>query len=76
MTAQIDLSPRGGLRGDARSRLEFIKDLTRELEGMARSDRFDFVAYLLGMAYVEMCDVLRGQAPAQRKRCPIGKPIN
>jgi len=39
--------------------------MTNELVQMAEASRFPMISYLLGMAYAEAFDVLRGARPAR-----------
>ncbi len=45
--------------------LKYISSMTNELMQMAEASRFPMVSYLLGMAYAEAFDVLRGARPAR-----------
>ncbi|TPM25379.1 hypothetical protein [Mesorhizobium sp. B2-3-4] len=45
--------------------LQYIASMTNELVQMAEASRFPMISYLLGMAYAEAFDVLRGARPAR-----------
>ncbi|UCI20435.1 hypothetical protein FJ970_05580 [Mesorhizobium sp. B2-1-8] len=46
--------------------LQYIATMTNELVQMAEASRFPMISYLLGMAYAEAFDVLRGARPARQ----------
>ena len=46
--------------------LQYISSMTNELLQMAEASRFPMIAYLLGMAYAEAFDVLRGGRSVRR----------
>ncbi len=48
--------------------LQYIATMTNELVQMAEAGRFPMISYLLGMAYAEAFDVLRGARPARHAR--------
>jgi len=51
--------------------LDYIQAMLGELRGMAQSERCDMLAYLIGMAYLEASDVMRGERQsrvAEQKR--------
>lgn len=58
--------------------LQYISSMTNELVQMAEASRFPMISYLLGMAYAEAFDILRGArpsrqaAPAARRKAPSG----
>ena len=45
--------------------LQYIATMSNELVQMAEASRFPMISYLLGMAYAEAFDVLRGAQPAR-----------
>ncbi|MER9331052.1 hypothetical protein NKJ26_13615 [Mesorhizobium sp. M0152] len=45
--------------------LQYIATMANELMQMAEANRFPMISYLLGMAYAEAFDVLRGARPAR-----------
>ncbi|TPM14669.1 hypothetical protein [Mesorhizobium sp. B2-3-6] len=45
--------------------LQYIASMANELVQMAEASRFPMISYLLGMAYAEAFDVLRGARPAR-----------
>lgn len=60
--------------------LQYISSMTNELVQMAEASRFPMISYLLGMAYAEAFDILRGARPsrqgqagsAARRKAPSG----
>ncbi|TPK97912.1 hypothetical protein FJ938_25850 [Mesorhizobium sp. B2-4-14] len=45
--------------------LQYIASMTNELVQIADASRFPMTSYLLGMAYAEAFDILRGARPAR-----------
>ena len=43
--------------------LVYIQTLLGQLRGMAQAERYDMLAYLIEMAYVEASDIMRGERP-------------
>jgi hypothetical protein len=43
--------------------LDFLQTHINELRGMAGANKLDLVEYLLGMAYVELGDIVRQERP-------------
>lgn len=43
--------------------LDYIQTLLGQLRTMAEAERYDMLAYLIEMAYVEASDILRGERP-------------
>ncbi|UDL87650.1 hypothetical protein LGH82_21025 [Mesorhizobium sp. PAMC28654] len=48
--------------------LQYIATMSNELVQMAEAGRFPMISYLLGMAYAEAFDVLRGARPARHAK--------
>lgn len=46
--------------------LQYISSMTNELVQMAEASRFPMISYLLGMAYAEAFDILRGARPSRQ----------
>jgi hypothetical protein len=55
--------------------LQYISSMTNELVQMAEASRFPMISYLLGMAYAEAFDVLRGARPARHAQLS-GNPLH
>ncbi|ESY80474.1 hypothetical protein X740_11920 [Mesorhizobium sp. LNHC221B00] len=55
--------------------LQYIASMTNELVQMAEASRFPMISYLLGMAYAEAFDVLRGARPARHAQLS-GNPMH
>jgi hypothetical protein len=47
--------------------------MTNELVQMAEAGRFPMISYLLGMAYAEAFDVLRGERPVRHIKLGAGQ---
>ncbi|CCV11105.1 hypothetical protein [Mesorhizobium sp. STM 4661] len=58
--------PNQALRQSEIENLQYISTMTNELLQMAEASRFPMIAYLLGMAYAEAFDVLRGGQPVRQ----------
>ncbi len=43
--------------------LDFIQVMLGQLRTMAQGERYDILAYLIEMAYVEPSDIIRGERP-------------
>ncbi|MCP1197888.1 hypothetical protein [Notoacmeibacter sp. MSK16QG-6] len=43
--------------------LDYIQMMLRELYRLAQSERYDILAYMIEMSYIECSDVLRGERP-------------
>ena len=43
--------------------LDFIQGMLGQLRTMAQGERYDILAYLIEMAYVEASDIIRGERP-------------
>ena len=51
--------------------IDYIQSMLGQLRNMAQAERYDVLAYLIEMAYVEAGDILVGQRPsamAEKKR--------
>ena len=51
--------------------LDYIQSMLGQLRSMADKERYDMLAYLIEMAYVEASDIVRGEKPsriAEQKR--------
>lgn len=48
--------------------LQYIATMSNELVQMAEAGRFPMISYLLGMAYAEAFDVLRGARPPRHAK--------
>ena len=44
--------------------LDYLQAMLGQLRIMAESQRYDMLTYLIDMAYVEACDIARGQRPS------------
>ncbi|TPK60995.1 hypothetical protein FJ546_18240 [Mesorhizobium sp. B2-4-19] len=55
--------------------LQYIATMSNELVRMAEASRFPMISYLLGMAYAEAFDVLRGAQPARHAQLS-GNPMH
>ncbi|PBC21816.1 MULTISPECIES: hypothetical protein [unclassified Mesorhizobium] len=55
--------------------LQYIATMSNELVQMAEASRFPMISYLLGMAYAEAFDVLRGAQPARHAQLS-GNPMH
>ena len=55
--------------------LDYMQGMLGQLRTMAQGERYDILAYLIEMAYVEASDIIRGERPprsdrpANRLRC-------
>lgn len=49
--------------------LDYIQTMLRELYRLAQAERYDILAYMIEMSYIECSDVLRGERP-QRLAAP------
>ncbi|CCV04948.1 hypothetical protein MESS2_1470009 [Mesorhizobium metallidurans STM 2683] len=58
--------PNQALRQSEIENLQYISTMTNELLQMAEASRFPMIAYLLGMAYAEAFDALRGGRPVRQ----------
>jgi hypothetical protein len=45
--------------------LDNLQQMLGELRIMAEAERYDMLAYLLEMAYIEASDIIRGQRPSR-----------
>jgi hypothetical protein len=63
------------LRQSELDSLQYIATMTNELVQMAEASRFPMISYLLGMAYAEAFDVLRGARPARHAQLS-GNPMH
>lgn len=45
--------------------LDYLQSMLREMRGIAQAERYDMLAYLIEMAYVEASDIIRGERPAR-----------
>lgn len=43
--------------------LTYMQSMLGQLRTMAEAERCDMVAYLIGLAYIEISDVIRGERP-------------
>ncbi|WP_214476283.1 hypothetical protein [Mesorhizobium sp. dw_380] len=55
--------------------IQYIATMSNELVQMAEASRFPMISYLLGMAYAEAFDVLRGARPARHAQLS-GNPMH
>jgi hypothetical protein len=46
-------------------RLDYIRSMLEQLRAMAEAERYDMLAYLIEMAYVEASDIARGERPTR-----------
>jgi hypothetical protein len=45
--------------------LDYMQSMLGQLRTMAEAERYDFLAYLVELAYVEAGDIARGDRPAR-----------
>ncbi len=45
--------------------LDYLQQMLGELRTMAEAERYDMLAYLIEMAYIEASDIIRGQRPSR-----------
>lgn len=45
--------------------LDYLQQMLGELRTMAEGERYDMLAYLIEMAYIEASDIIRGQRPSR-----------
>ncbi|OXS99235.1 hypothetical protein B7H23_13705 [Notoacmeibacter marinus] len=45
--------------------LDYIQTMLRELYTLAQAERYDILAYMIEMSYIECSDVLRGERPGR-----------
>jgi uncharacterized tellurite resistance protein B-like protein len=45
--------------------LDYMQSMLGQLRTMAEAERYDLLAYLIEMAYVEAGDIARGERPAR-----------
>ncbi|MBX3531025.1 MAG: hypothetical protein KF849_10480 [Rhizobiaceae bacterium] len=43
--------------------LDYLQSMLREMREIAEAERYDMLAYLIEMAYVEASDIIRGERP-------------
>ena len=67
--------PNQSLRQSEIDSLQYISSMTNELVQMAEASRFPMISYLLGMAYAEAFDALRGARPAKHAQFS-GNPLH
>ncbi|WP_027053131.1 hypothetical protein [Mesorhizobium erdmanii] len=67
--------PNQSLRQSELDSLQYIASMTNELVQMAEAGRFPMISYLLGMAYAEAFDVLRGARPTRHAQLS-GNPMH
>lgn len=54
----------GNLQAGRRSEtLSYLQSMLGQLRIMAEAERCDMVAYLIGLAYIEVSDIIRGERP-------------
>ena len=54
--------------------LDYIQSMLGELRTMADTERYDMLAFLIEMAYVEAGDIARGERPAYVGLSELAKP--
>ncbi|MEZ5811506.1 MAG: hypothetical protein R3D45_08825 [Rhizobiaceae bacterium] len=45
--------------------LDYMQSMLGQLRTMAEAERFDMLAFLIEMAYVEASDIVRGERPSR-----------
>lgn len=45
--------------------LDYLQSMLGQLRTMADAERYDMLAYLIEMAYVEASDIIRGERPSR-----------
>ena len=48
--------------------LDYLQSMLGQLRTMAEAERCDMLAYLIGMAYIEASDIIRGERPSRVQR--------
>lgn len=48
--------------------LIYLQSMLGQLRIMAEAERCDMLAYLIGMAYIETSDIIRGERPSRVQR--------
>ena len=51
--------------------LDYLQTMLGQLRTMAQGERYDMLAYLIEMAYVEASDIIRGERPPR-----VGNGVN
>lgn len=54
---------RGRLNPRRTDRLDYIQSMLGQIRVMAEAERYEMLAYLIEMAYIEASDILRGDRP-------------
>lgn len=59
--------------------LDYIQSMLGQIRVMAEAERYDMLAYLIEMAYIEASDILRGERPlrvgGEQRNGPSGVPL-
>lgn len=63
------LSPKRQLTVQQRETLEYMRSMIGQLSAMAAGEKAHIISYMLGMAYIETSEVLRGMRPLSCE-CP------
>ena len=45
--------------------LDYLQSMLGQLRTMADAERYDMLAYLIEMAYIEASDIIRGERPSR-----------
>ncbi len=45
--------------------LDYVQSMLGQLRSMAEAERYDMLAFLIEMAYVEASDIIRGERPSR-----------
>lgn len=45
--------------------LDYLQQMLGELRTLAEAERYDMLAYLIEMSYIEASDIIRGQRPSR-----------
>lgn len=53
---------------DRADSLDFLRSMLVQLRGIAESQKFEMVAYLIEMAYLETEDAIRGERPLKIRK--------
>ncbi len=51
--------------GDPLETVDYVRSMLKQLQEMAQTEDDDMLAYLIEMAHIEACDILRGVKPSR-----------
>lgn len=54
--------------------LDFVQSMLRQLVEISKGERYDVLAWLIEMAYVEASDIARGSRPPRLEQPKAGTP--